>query len=99
MGILNPSALPFLAVLGVLILIYLRERWRRRIEVSSLLLWHTTREDKVRAHRFIPNLLFLLQALLLLLLVGGLLHPYRPLTLTEAQGERRILVIDTSASM
>ena len=99
MGILNPSALPFLAVLGVLILIYLRERWRRRIEVPSLLLWHQTKEDKVRAHRFIPDLLFFLQALLLLLLVGGLLHPYRPLMLTEAQGERRILVIDTSASM
>lgn len=99
MGILNPSALPFLAVLGVLIVIYLRERWRRRIEVSSLLLWYKTKEDKVRAHRFIPDLLFVLQALLLLLLVGGLLHPYRPLMLTEAQGERRILVIDTSASM
>jgi hypothetical protein len=99
MGILNPSALPFLAVLGVLILIYLRERWRRRIEISSLLLWHKTREDKVRSHRFIPDLLFFLQALLLLFLVGGLLRPYRPLTLTEAQGERRILVVDTSASM
>jgi hypothetical protein len=99
MGILNPSALPFLAVLGVLLLIYLRERWRRRIEVSSLLLWHETREDKVKASRFIPNLLFFLQALLLLLLVGGLLHPYRLLMLTETQGERRILVVDTSASM
>ncbi len=99
MGILNPSALPFLAVLGVLVLIYLRERWRRRIEVPSLLLWSQTQEDRISAQRFIPNLLFFLQALLLLFLIGGLLHPYRPFTLTEAQGERRILVVDISASM
>ena len=31
MGILNPSALPFFSVLGILILIYLRERFRTRI--------------------------------------------------------------------
>ncbi len=99
MGILNPSALPLFAVLGILVLIYLRERWRRRIEVPSLLLWRETQEDRLRLRRFLPDLLFFLQALLLLLLVGGLLHPYRSVMLTEVQGERRILVIDTSASM
>ncbi len=99
MGILNPSALPFLSVLGILVLIYLRERWRKRIEVPSLLLWLEVQEDKIRARRFLPSLLFLAQALLLLLLVGGLLHPYRPMIVTETRGDRWILVVDVSASM
>lgn len=99
MGILNPSALPLLALLGVLILIYLRERWRKRIEVPSLLLWRTVKEDSLRVRRFLPDALFFAQALLLLLLIGGLLHPYRPLLVTELQGNRQILVFDVSASM
>jgi hypothetical protein len=99
MGILNPSALPLLALLGILILIYLRERWRKRIEVSTLLLWRAVREDSLRVRRFLPDLLFFAQALLLLLLIGGLLHPYRPLLVTTLQGNRHILVFDVSASM
>ncbi|MEW6301597.1 MAG: BatA domain-containing protein, partial [Thermodesulfobacteriota bacterium] len=62
MGILNPSALPLLALLGVLILIYLRERWRKRIEVPSLLLWRTVKEDSLRVRRFLPDVLFFAQA-------------------------------------
>src|SRR5919106_4187716 len=99
MGILNPTALPFFSLLAILLLIYLRERWRRRIEVPSLLFWQAVKEDTVRMRRFFPSLLFLAQALLLLLLLGGLLHPYRPHTVTEARGDRWILVIDVSASM
>jgi von Willebrand factor type A domain/Aerotolerance regulator N-terminal len=99
MGILNPSALPFLSFLGLLVLIYLRERWRKRIEVPALLLWMQVKEDKIRARRFLPSLLFLAQALLLLLLISGLLHPYRPVTVTETRGDRWILVVDVSASM
>jgi VWA domain-containing protein/aerotolerance regulator-like protein len=99
MGILNPAALPLLTLLGILILIYLRERWRRRIDVPSLLLWRAVPEDKARIRRFLPDLLFFAQALLLLLLIGGLLRPYRPHMVTETRGDRHILVIDTSASM
>ena len=99
MGILNPAALPLFALLGILILVYLRERWRKRVEVSSLMFWNEIREDSVRVRRFMPNLLFLLQALLLSLLLSGLLHPYRPHTVTEVQGNRHILVFDVSASM
>ena len=99
MGILNPAALPLFALLGILILVYLRERWRKRVEVSSLMFWNEIREDSVRVRRFMPSLLFLLQALLLSLLLSGLLHPYRPHTVTEAQGNRHILVFDVSASM
>src|SRR5262245_31750852 len=99
MGILNPSALPFLSLLGILVLIYLRERWRKRIAVPTLMLWLQVKEDKLRVRRFLPSLLFLAQAVLLLLLIGGLLHPYRPVTVTETRGDRWILVMDISASM
>ncbi|MSQ46850.1 MAG: VWA domain-containing protein [Deltaproteobacteria bacterium] len=99
MGILNPAALPLLTLLGILVLIYLRERWRQRIEVPSLLFWHAVPEDKARIRRFLPDLLFFAQALLLLLLIGGLLRPYRSQTVTETHGNRHILVIDASASM
>ena len=55
MGILNLTALPFFSVLGILILIYLRERMRKRIEVPSLLFWETIAEDRIRARRFCPT--------------------------------------------
>ena len=51
MGILNPAALPLLSLLGILILIYLRERWRTRIEVPSLLFWNVVTEDKTRVRK------------------------------------------------
>ncbi len=99
MGILNPAALPFVSLLGVLVLIYLRQRTRARIEVPSLLFWADVPEDRVRSRRFRPDLLFFLQVLLLLLLIGGLLHPYWLRTATETRGDRQILVFDLSASM
>ncbi len=99
MGILNPAALPFVSLLGVLVLIYLRQRTRTRIEVPSLLFWADVPEDRVRSRRFRPDLLFFLQVLLLLLLIGGLLHPYWSRTVTETRGDRQILVFDLSASM
>lgn len=99
MGILNPAALPLFAVLGILVLIYLRRMTRMRIEVPSFLLWQSVPEDRIRAQHFRPDLLFYLQALLLLLLIGGLLHPYWSRTVTETHGNRRILVVDLSASM
>ena len=99
MGILNPAALPFFSLLGILVLIYLRQRTRTRIEVPSLLLWESITEDRVRSRRFRPDLLFFLQALLLLFLIGGLLHPYWPRAVTETRGDRQILVFDLSASM
>ena len=99
MGILNPAALPFVSLLGVLVLIYLRQRTRSRIEVPSLLLWADVPEDRVRSGRFRPDLLFFLQVLLLLLLIGGLLHPYWSRAVTETRGDRQILVFDLSASM
>lgn len=99
MGVHNPAALPLLVVLGVLVLLYLRRRTRTRIEVPGFLFWDAVPEDRVRARRFRPDPLFYLQALLLALLVGGLLHPYWARTVTETHGRRHVLVLDRSASM
>lgn len=99
MGILNPAALPFFSVLAILVLIYLRERLRTRIEVPALLFWSEVKEDKLRIRRFLPSILFFIQALLLILLVSGLLRPFRPRMVTETRGDRWILVVDVSASM
>jgi Ca-activated chloride channel homolog len=98
MGFAAPLALMFAGLYGVLALLYLWERWRRRVEVPSLLLWEAVREDTVRARRFRPDLLFLLQLLLLTGLIGGLARPY----LVGVGGQtrsRHIFVLDTSASM
>ncbi len=99
MGILNPAALPFLSLLGVLVLIYLRQRKRTAIEVPSLLLWEAIEEERIEARRFRPDFLFWLQMLLLLLLLTGLLHPYWSNTITRVHGNRHIFVVDLSASM
>lgn len=99
MGILNPAALPFFSVLAILVLIYLRERLRTRIDVPALLFWSEVKEDKLRIRRFLPSVLFFIQALLLILLVSGLLRPFRPRMVTETRGDRWILVVDVSASM
>ncbi len=99
MGFAEPLALLFAGLYGVLVLLYLWERWRRRVEVPSLLLWETIREDTLRARRFRPDLLFILQLLLLTGLIGGLARPY----IVGAGGgdahRRHIFVLDTSASM
>ena len=99
MSFLEPLALLFAGLYGVLVLFYLWERWRRRVVVPSLLLWEAVREDTVRARRFRPDLLFILQALLLACLILGLAKPY----LTDAGGGplggRHIFLLDTTASM
>ena len=99
MGFANPFGLAFGALLGVLVLLYLWERQRRRIEVPSLLLWRLVPEEPVQLQRFRPNWLFWLQAALLTALVGGLARPYLAGGPAEDGHRRRVLVVDTSASM
>lgn len=99
MGVAEPLALAFAGLYGVLVLFYLWERWRRRVVVPSLLLWEAVREDTLRARRFRPDLLFVLQLLLLTCLIVGLARPYvRDPTAPQSHG-RHIFVLDTSASM
>jgi len=95
----EPLALVFSGLYGVLVLFYLWERWRRRIPVPSLLLWEAVREDNLRARRFRPDLLFLLQLLLLTSLIVGLARPYWQEHDGGQVGGRRIFILDTSASM
>ena len=98
MAFVNPAAWLFGALLGVLIALYLWERSRRRVDVPSLLLWHTVPEAIVRTSRFRPDWLFVLQCLLLLTLIAGLADPYfvRP---GAAGPGRAVFVLDLSASM
>jgi Ca-activated chloride channel family protein len=96
---LEPLALLFSGLYGVLVLFYLWERWRRRVPVPSLLLWEAVREDTLRARRFRPDLLFLLQLLLLTSLIVGLARPYLRNHDGPQISGRHIFVLDTSASM
>lgn len=99
MGFAEPFALLFAGLYGVLVLLYLWERWRRRVEVPSLLLWEAVREDVLRARRFRPDWLFILQLLLLTGLIGGLARPYLVGVGDGQTRGRHIFVLDTSASM
>ena len=99
MGLLNPAALLFTTLYAVLVLLYLWERRRRRVEVPSLLLWQVVPEEIVRANRFRPDFLFLLQLLLLTLLIAGLAQPYLRGTALARQPMRYVYILDGSASM
>jgi hypothetical protein len=98
MGIADPLALAFSALVGVLIALYLWEHTRQALIVPSLLLWQALREDVIRARRFRPDLLFFLQLLLLLALIAALAKPYLRGG-QEGASARYIVVLDTSASM
>jgi von Willebrand factor type A domain/Aerotolerance regulator N-terminal len=99
MGLLNPGALVFASLYGVLVLLYLWDRIRRRLDVPSLLLWQSVREDIVQSRKFRPDLLFVLQALLLAGLIAGLARPYLADGRPAAAARRHIFILDTSASM
>lgn len=95
----EPLALLFAGLYGVLVWFYLWERWRRRVEVPALLLWEDVHEDTIRVRRFRPDLLFILQLLLLSCLIVGLARPYVSGGPGTRVRGRHILVLDTSASM
>lgn len=99
MSFADPLALAFTGLVGVLVLFYLWERKRQALVVPSLILWQSLREDVVRAQRFRPDLLFLLQLLLLLALIAGLAKPYLRSDEASEAGARYIVLLDTSASM
>jgi hypothetical protein len=99
LGFADPLALAFATLFGALVLFYLWERWRRPAVVPSLLLWEAVREDVLRARKFRPDLLFVLQALALACLIGGLARPYVRDSNTPPTSARHIFVLDTTASM
>lgn len=95
----NPAAWLFAGLFAVLIALYLWERSRRTVTVPSLLLWQVVPNSTARATRFVPDWLFVLQALLLLLLIAGLAGPYLSSAPAGHATERAVFVVDTSASM
>ena len=98
MGFLEPYGLASLAFLGILVLLHLRRRQQHELEVSSLLLWQSVREEPRRG-RFRPNLLFALQVALLGALGLAVARPYWEEQAEAVTNARTVLVFDVSASM
>ncbi len=96
----NPAALLGLLFIPAVILLYFLKIKRRRVVVSSTLLWARVLEDRrVNSpfQRFRKSLLLLLQILAILFFVGALA---RPEMITEnVPGRANLLMIDVSASM
>lgn len=99
LALAEPLALLFAGLYGVLVLYHMWERWRRPVVVPSLLLWQVVSEDVIRARRFRPDLLFVVQALALAAMILGLARPYLPAIAGSEPTGRHIFVLDTSASM
>jgi hypothetical protein len=98
MGFSSPLGLTALLFAALLVLLHLRRRRQREIEVSSLILWEAVR-DETRRGRFRPNLLFVLQVALLGALGLAVAHPYWSEPAAPVAGGRAVLVFDVSASM
>jgi hypothetical protein len=98
-GFLNPIGLALGVLYAVLVLLYLWEQSRHRLEVPSLLLWKTVPEETFSSARPRFDLLFVLQALLLTLLIGSLARPYFTSPSAEPASGRHVFVLDISASM
>ena len=99
MGFINLLAFGYLALIGLVVLIYFFSKKKNVVQVPSLIPWNILKEDVVRSKIFKIDLLFLLQILLILLLVFFLAHPYLKSNVINISGKNVILVIDSSASM
>jgi len=100
MSFLNPAGLLFLLAIPAVVLLHLLKIRRRRVQVSSTLLWADSLRDQQASapfRRLKPNLLLLLQILILLLLALALARPSR--TTLVSGYERTVFVLDISASM
>lgn len=98
MGFAAPYGLASLLFLVALALLHLRRRRQHEIGVSSLLLWQEVSDEPPRG-RLRPNLLLLLQLLLLGALGLAVARPYWVERASVASGGRAVLVLDVSASM
>lgn len=97
---INPGALWFASLSAAILVLYLLRLKRRRVEISSTLLWERSLEEFQANAPFQwlkKNLLLFLQLLLLALLVLSLARPF--FTSRAFQGGKTVLLIDTSYSM
>jgi len=99
MGFLNLLAFGYLASIGLVVFLYIFNKKKNIVHVSSLIPWDVLSEDTVRSKVFKIDLLFLLQILLILLLVFFLAKPYLKSSIINISGKNIVLVVDSSASM
>ena len=99
MGFLNLLAFGYLASIGLVVFLYIFNKKKNIVHVSSLIPWDILKEDTVRSKVFKIDLLFVLQTLLIMLLVFFLAKPYLNSSIINISGKNVVLVVDSSASM
>ena len=99
MGFLNLLAFGYLASIGLVVFLYIFNKKKNIVHVSSLIPWDILKEDTVRSKVFKVDMLFVLQTLLILLLVFFLAKPYLKSSIINISGKNIVLVVDSSASM
>src|SRR5207253_1627839 len=98
-GLANPAGALALGAVGVLVVLHLYGRRRRTVPVGTLFLWQRVPAEPLDRRRFRPDLLFVLQLVLLLALIAGLVRPYVESATPAAERVRLLVVLDVSASM
>ncbi|HYL58443.1 MAG TPA: BatA domain-containing protein [Candidatus Acidoferrales bacterium] len=99
MGLLNPQNLIYAASLALLVLIYLRSRSRRTIEVSSLMLFDEAPAPVANAQHVRFDPLFWLEMFALASLTLALAGAYIMRPPSSAHGRIHALVFDLGAAM
>ena len=99
MGFLNLLAFGYLSLIGLVVYLYIFNKKKNIVHVSSLIPWDVIKEDTVRSRVFKIDMLFVLQTLLILLLVFFLAKPYLKSSIINISGKNIVLVVDSSASM
>ena len=99
MSFINLLAFGYLASIGLVVLLYVFNKKKNVVHVSSLIPWGILKEDSVRSKVFKIDLLFVLQTLLILLLIFFLVRPYLKSSIINISGKNVVLVVDSSASM
>ena len=99
MGFLNLLAFGYLSLIGLVVYLYIFNKKKNIVHVSSLIPWDVIKEDTVRSKVFKIDMLFVLQTLLILLLVFFLAKPFLKSSIINISGKNIVLVVDSSASM
>lgn len=90
----------FLAAVPIIILLYLLKPKGEDYRISSNLLWKKllkNEQSRTFFEKFVHNILMYLQILIIILLVIALMSPF--IRVDNRGGGRKILLVDTSASM
>jgi Ca-activated chloride channel homolog len=99
MGFLNLLAFGYLSLIGLVVYLYIFNKKKNIVHVSSLIPWDVSKQDTVRSKVFKIDMLFVLQTLLILLLVFFLAKPFLKSSIINISGKNIVLVVDSSASM